>query len=173
MKELTLNIGENEYIAKFDNEDYSNVSINGTPHKVEILRRFSGKIYSIAVDNKLFNAELSFGENGRMVVASHGFFYEFDVSDETRKMLKEFIKSAGVAGTSGLTQIKAPMPGMVVKCLKQPGDKINKGDKIIIIEAMKMENSLASPVSGTISSYMSKEGEAVQKDAVLLEIDAE
>jgi biotin carboxyl carrier protein len=61
---------------------------------------------------------------------------------------------------------------MVVKLIVVEGDLVKKGDKIIIIEAMKMENSLISPIAGVIKSIKVKEGTPVEKDAVLIEIES-
>ena len=65
------------------------------------------------------------------------------------------------------TPLKAPMPGMIVKYLKQVGDAVNKGDMVVILEAMKMENALPSPVGGTVNAINYSSGDSVAKDDVL------
>ena len=67
--------------------------------------------------------------------------------------------------------IKAPMPGMVLKILVEPGQKINKGDSLIILEAMKMENILKASAPGTVKSIKATEKTAVEKGAILIEIE--
>lgn len=63
--------------------------------------------------------------------------------------------------------LKAPMPGMIVKYLKQVGDPVSKGDTVVILEAMKMENSLLAPVNGSIKAINFSSGDTVAKDDVL------
>jgi len=63
--------------------------------------------------------------------------------------------------------VKAPMPGMIIKYEKNVGDTVEKGDIIVILEAMKMENALPSPASGEITAINFGSGDSVAKDAVL------
>jgi oxaloacetate decarboxylase alpha subunit/pyruvate carboxylase subunit B len=65
------------------------------------------------------------------------------------------------------TPLKAPMPGMIVKYQKQMGDSVSEGETVVILEAMKMENALPSPVSGTIKAINFGSGDSVQKNDVL------
>ena len=65
------------------------------------------------------------------------------------------------------TPINAPMPGMIVRFDKNVGDAVSKGETVVILEAMKMENALASPVDGTIKAINFKSSDSVPKGAVL------
>jgi len=65
------------------------------------------------------------------------------------------------------TPLKAPMPGMIVKYVKQVGDAVNAGDTVVILEAMKMENALPAPAAGAVKSINFTSGDSVAKDAVL------
>lgn len=67
-------------------------------------------------------------------------------------------------------QLTAPMPGMVVDYLVKPGDAVKAGDIVVILEAMKMENSLEAPVDGVVQELCFAKGATVSKDAVLLTI---
>jgi oxaloacetate decarboxylase alpha subunit/pyruvate carboxylase subunit B len=71
--------------------------------------------------------------------------------------------AAGVKGTS----LVAPMPGMIVKYLKNVGDKVTEGETLLVLEAMKMENALPAPASGTIQAVNFKSGDSVKKGDVL------
>ncbi len=71
-----------------------------------------------------------------------------------------------VADVEG-TPLKAPMPGMIVKYSKQVGDAVSKGDTVVILEAMKMENALPAPADGTVQAINYSSGDAVAKDDVL------
>ncbi len=65
------------------------------------------------------------------------------------------------------TPINAPMPGMIVRFEKNVGDKVSKGETVVVLEAMKMENALAAPVDGTIKAINFKSSDSVPKGAVL------
>ena len=65
------------------------------------------------------------------------------------------------------TPIEAPMPGMVIRYEVNEGDSVNEGDVILILEAMKMENSITAPISGTVLSIPFKSGDSVQKGNTL------
>jgi pyruvate carboxylase subunit B len=71
--------------------------------------------------------------------------------------------AAGVEGTP----LKAPMPGMIVRYSKRVGDAVNKGDTVVILEAMKMENALPAPADGTVRAINFSVGDSVAKDDVL------
>ena len=65
----------------------------------------------------------------------------------------------------------APMPGMVVRYEKQPGDAVAEGDTIVILEAMKMENAIKAQVGGTVKSVHFSSGDSVDKNDVLCVIE--
>jgi oxaloacetate decarboxylase alpha subunit/pyruvate carboxylase subunit B len=74
---------------------------------------------------------------------------------------------APVAADVEGTPLKAPMPGMIVRYSKQVGDVVSKGDTVVILEAMKMENALPVPVDGTVTAINFSSGDSVSKDDVL------
>ncbi len=65
------------------------------------------------------------------------------------------------------TPMKAPMPGTIIRFEKKEGESVNEGDTVVILEAMKMENSLTAPASGTVQGLRYKEGDAVAKNDVI------
>jgi pyruvate carboxylase subunit B len=67
----------------------------------------------------------------------------------------------------GGTPVIAPMPGMIIRCEKNTGDEVKKGDVVLILEAMKMENSITAPVAGKIISNHCEAGQSVAKGTVL------
>ena len=69
--------------------------------------------------------------------------------------------------TGSGTQIKAPMPGAILKVNASQGQKVNEGDVLFILEAMKMENEIVASVSGTVSQVLVTKGQTVDTDAVL------
>jgi len=84
--------------------------------------------------------------------------------------IDEILKSMGLenALTPKISDLKAPMPGLVLQILVNPGDTVAKGDKILVLEAMKMENAIKSPTDGIISDVLAKQGMAVDKNQLLI-----
>lgn len=90
------------------------------------------------------------------------------VRDEQHVLLKEMgFKSLGGASEGNLT---APMPGKILEVKVSEGDEVRQGTPLIILEAMKMENELKSPVDGSVSAVHVKPSNSVDKNAVLIEI---
>ncbi len=77
----------------------------------------------------------------------------------------------GALEAEGRQQIIAPMPGKIVRVLVQAGDKVEAGQGLIVVEAMKMQNEIRSPKSGTVERLLAKEGQPVNAGEVLAWID--
>jgi biotin carboxyl carrier protein len=77
-------------------------------------------------------------------------------------------RAARIAGPQALT---APMPATVIKVLVQPGGTVKKGDTILLLEAMKMELPIRAPADATVLAVHCREGELVQPDTTLVELD--
>jgi biotin carboxyl carrier protein len=63
------------------------------------------------------------------------------------------------------------MPGLILRFEKNIGDEIKKGDSVLILEAMKMENILKSPGDGIVKNILVKQGQAVEKNQILIELE--
>ena len=70
-----------------------------------------------------------------------------------------------------VNQLKAPMPGLVLRILVEPGQAVSAGEPLLILEAMKMENVLKSPGEGKVKAIKISKGQAVEKGQVLLEFE--
>jgi biotin carboxyl carrier protein len=77
------------------------------------------------------------------------------------------VKTAAPAAVSGGTQIKAPMPGTILDIKVSSGSAVTKGQVIMVLEAMKMENDIVAPVDGTLASVNVEKGAAVTSDQIL------
>ena len=71
----------------------------------------------------------------------------------------------------GGTAVKAPMPGNIMKINVKVGDAVKKGDVLIVLEAMKMENDICAPADGTVASVAVSQGATVETDAVLVTLN--
>ena len=77
----------------------------------------------------------------------------------------------GAVEAEGRQQIVAPMPGKVVRLLVKTGDKVEAGQGLLVVEAMKMQNEVRSPKTGTVERLLAKEGQPVNAGEVLAWID--
>jgi biotin carboxyl carrier protein len=73
-----------------------------------------------------------------------------------------------VGAAKKINDIKAPMPGLVLKVLVKDGDVIKKGDNLLVLEAMKMENSIKAPADATIKAVKITAGDKVEKNQVMI-----
>lgn len=81
---------------------------------------------------------------------------------------KKAAKAAPKASAgAGSVKVSSPMPGKILSVKKNVGDSVNKGDTILVLEAMKMENDIVAPEDGTIASIDVNEGASVEAGAVL------
>ena len=103
------------------------------------------------------------------VIETDGNKYEVQIEDEYDLLVKKMGLSVG--GDRAMTNIKAPMPGLILDILVEPGQSVEKGDQILILEAMKMENVLKAEGVGIIKSIEVKQGEAVEKGQILIETE--
>ncbi len=98
-----------------------------------------------------------------------GFRYEVEALDERTRTIRDVTGAS--AGPAGPVPIVAPMPGLIVRVGVAPGDEIQIGDGIIVMEAMKMENELRAVGHGRVKAVLVSAGQAVEKGAVLVEME--
>ena len=122
-------------------------------------------IFSLIIDGESYEASLQVTEFGVQVLV-RGQLYEVDVEDERQRRLRE---SSGIETVqSGDYHLKAPMPGLIIAVPVEQGESIAKGDKLIILESMKMQNELKAPRDGTITGVRVKAGDNVDQNQTLL-----
>ncbi|MFH1050334.1 MAG: acetyl-CoA carboxylase biotin carboxyl carrier protein subunit [bacterium] len=169
MEKVIINIDGKEFKAEYSDSN-PNVFINKKPYQVEMMRQMGTNIFSFSVNNKMCQIEFEYNEFAKSHIILDGMTFDIDITTETKKLLSQYLKQSGSGKTNGAGVIKAPMPGLVIKIMVEEGQQVNRGDKIVIVEAMKMENALQSPIDGIVKFIKVREGQAVEKDAVLLEI---
>ena len=88
--------------------------------------------------------------------------------------MDELLKSMGLEGalTPKINDLKAPMPGLVLDVVITAGDNVSKGDTLLILEAMKMENAIKAPADLKIKEIHTATGSAVDKNQVLITFDS-
>jgi biotin carboxyl carrier protein len=106
---------------------------------------------------------------GRYTIHLGGFRFEVETVDERAQAIRRLAGSA--ARPAGPAALTAPMPGLVVRVLAQVDERVQAGQGLIVIEAMKMENELRAPSAGIVRRVVVTAGSAVEKGALLVELD--
>lgn len=127
--------------------------------------------FHILQDNRSFAINLLHKNSAdkTMTVEVNGNKYEVKIEDEYDQLVKKMGLSVG--GTQVMKNVKAPMPGLILDILAKPGQTVEKGDQLLILEAMKMENVLKAEGEGVIKSIEIQKGNAVEKGQILIEME--
>jgi len=122
-------------------------------------------VYSILLGGRSLEVHVEALVDG-MVVRTAGHEYRVEIVD-----LRSWRRSrSGGIDLAGRQQISAPMAGKVVRVLVAPGQQVETGQGLLVVEAMKMQNEIRSPKSGTVERLLAKEGQAVNSGEVLVVI---
>lgn len=97
-----------------------------------------------------------------------GWRVDAEALDERTRSIRD--RTAAAAAASGPAPLVAPMPGLIVRVLVQPGDAVVAGQPLVVMEAMKMENELRSASAGTVAAVSAQPGTAVEKGTVLVQL---
>jgi pyruvate carboxylase subunit B len=155
-QEITVEAGEARVsaaagTARIDEADGSPVRvlrIGDEVHRVVVRRGEKRGAYSVWVD---------------------GFRYEVNALDERTRAIQD--QAAAASGPRGPAPLVAPMPGLIVRVSVAVGDRVAAGAGLVVMEAMKMENELRAPAAGTVKAVHATPGAAVEKGAVLVELE--
>ena len=141
--------------------------VNGKPVSLDI-NHISHNLFHILYQNKSFNAELievnKFDKT--CIVRINCNIYTISVTDQFDELLRKLgMDNLNVLKVSDL---KAPMPGMVLRIMVAVGDEVKKGTNLIVLEAMKMENIIKSPADVIIKSIKVNPSDKVEKNQVMI-----
>ena len=161
MKYVTI-INNERYEIEIDND--GSVLVNGEMRDVDFLN-LGGSLFSLITENKSFEAVID-DDEGRIAVMMRGRLFEAQVLDERAMLLLQ--RRGGQPSGSG--EINAPMPGLIVEVTVESGQTVQQGETLIILESMKMQNELKSPVDGVVGSIHVSADQAVNKNDLLVEI---
>jgi biotin carboxyl carrier protein len=166
MLQLTVN-GKNQYSITQADEG---IAINGTTPGWDVSAQpnglisvlFNGKSYTAIVENiDRQNKEITLRVNGQV--------YKTAIKEPIDQLLSTM--GLDLKAMQKAEPIKAPMPGMVLKILVAPGQEVCKGDGLVILEAMKMENILKATAPAKVKAIKVNERTAVEKGTVLIELE--
>ncbi|MGB3463774.1 MAG: biotin/lipoyl-containing protein [Cyclobacteriaceae bacterium] len=121
--------------------------------------------FNVINNHKVYEVEIVKSENKLYEIKVNGTSYPVLLRDKLDMNLEKM----GISQKSGdaNSEIKAPMPGLIIDVLARTGDEVKKGDPILILEAMKMENVIKSPIDGKIEEVFVSQGESVEKNKIL------
>ncbi|MGH7458520.1 MAG: biotin/lipoyl-containing protein [Longimicrobiaceae bacterium] len=105
---------------------------------------------------------------GSWRIVHRGVPYRVVVVDERARAIREMVGEKAVEEKKSVT---APMPGLVVKVEVEEGEEVKRGQGVVVIEAMKMENELKSAADGVVAQVLVSDGETVEKGAVLVVLE--
>ncbi|CAN5188184.1 hypothetical protein BH09BAC5_BH09BAC5_04170 [soil metagenome] len=166
---FTVTVGGNEkFKVVFDHKDAWTGHINEKPFSCDVISPES-KRFSVIKDNRSYEVEIVEADTQEktMIVKVNGRTYPLSIADKFDELLQNM--GMDKVAISKVNDLKAPMPGLVLNIVVKEGDQIKKGDPIIVLEAMKMENILKAVADVTVKKIMVKQGVAVEKGQILVQ----
>lgn len=157
---MTYNINISEQTFPLKAEDLSSL---------DMVKTAEGD-YHILQDGKAYQAELetvNFNDK-TMTIKINGNKYELTIEDGYDQLVKQM--GLSTAGSQKMSNVKAPMPGLVLDILVESDQAVSKGDALLILEAMKMENVLKAEGDGVVKSIEVTKGTAVDKGQIIIEM---
>lgn len=166
---LIATIPPDEYeIETNDLSSKGSVVFNGKEKKASLTRLSYEYSFLLLLDYHLYQIFIE-EKNKKCVVRLNNRTYHVELENERARLLRHLRKADHLSDRQN--EIKAPMPGLIVKVNVKVGQQIKKGDSLFIIEAMKMENEIRSPADGRVKKIHKYEKESVEKDQVLMLVE--
>lgn len=143
-------------------------TIDAGSHKGIDLIEVKDGVFHILKNNRSYTAEVlkANREEKKFVIRVNGNKYTVQIKDKYDDLLKELGIDASLA--KKVKELKAPMPGLVVDVRIKEGAEVKKGDALVVLQAMKMENILKSPADAAIKKINVKKDDTVEKNQVLV-----
>ncbi len=165
------------FIAKLGDQNYTveieeigkslyRVSVDGNEILVDG-KKTGRSNYSLIINHRSFEVDVDITETEYRVLVD-GRSYHIDLVDERRMRVGGF--QSGIQ-LQGRQNISVPMAGKVIAVLVNEGDQIEKGQGLVIVEAMKMENEVRSPIQAVVTEVKVKAGQAVESGELLLVVE--
>jgi pyruvate carboxylase subunit B len=147
--------------TSYENGEYVHTELSDVEGSPVRMIRVGTQVYRVVAEKR--------EGRGRYTLWVDGYRFEAEALDERTRAIRDL--SAASAGPSGPAPVVAPMPGLVVRVSVSVGDKVEAGQGIVVMEAMKMENELRATGAGTVRSIEVAVGTAVEKGTLLVSLE--
>jgi len=164
MKYITSVNGQ-EYIIEIDQEN--EITVNGERHGIDFQQLAEDGTLSLLIDHRSLEAIVDERDEAWEVLL-HGELYTVQVQDERAYRLAQ--ARGQLSDASEAVVIRSPMPGLILDVLVEEGAHIKKGQTVVILESMKMENELRAARDGLVTRVHVSKGDSVEKDQELVAI---
>jgi len=142
------------------------VSLDGQPVNADVVEVATHTL-SILLGGRSYEIQLFAAPDGTLRIHDGEHSFTAEVADPRAWRGRRH----GRTEAQGRQQITAPMPGKIIRVLVKAGDKVESGQGLIVVEAMKMQNEIRSPKTGTVERVLAIEGQAVNAGEALLWVD--
>jgi biotin carboxyl carrier protein len=156
-------VGDREYQIEILSE--TKVVINGTSHDIDFQTLKKEASCSLLVDGKSFEPS-TYQENGGWEILLKGRRFNVLVEDERERQLR--LAAGQTSLQEGRFILQSPMPGLVIDIPIKEGDEVEKGDVLVILESMKMQNELTAPRAGIVTRIQAEINDNVERKQTLL-----
>lgn len=172
MKFVVRIAGEEKAVVVNQTNGYYDIEIDGSPYKVDCQYFGDKDFLSLLINNKSYLIESAplKAEEGRYYARVMGRHYDVDVLDELLVAVRD--AESTMLESTGYT-VSSPMPGLILDVKVAAGDRVEAGTPVVIMEAMKMQNELASEAGGIVKEIHVAPGDTVDSQAPLVSIERE
>ena len=157
--------GRTRVVELTRNSDTWRIALDGKEADADAMQIAPG-VFSILLDGQSYQVRVTPEVSGALKLQSGEHEFAAEVADPRAWRGRRH----GAVEAKGRQQVVAPMPGKVVRVLVAAGEKVEAGQGLLVVEAMKMQNEVRSPKSGVVERLMVKEGQAVNAGEVLVVI---
>ena len=145
------------------------IRVDGSTHKVEIPTfEFFRRRLKLNINGMAYRFRIRF-EESFIFMSFNGISRMFEVYTPKEWTMMKYMPEKADKGMNNI--LLCPMPGLVVDVLAQKGERVFRGQNLVILESMKMESGVASPVDGVIAEVLVNKGQAVEADQVLIKFE--
>lgn len=160
-------VGGKEYAVDVDTTgDAMRLTLDGANYRVDVSAVQHGEQYSVLVDERSFAVSVD-GDGRKLALVLDGYSYAVGVEDDRERASRALSNLHG----SGGGVIESVMPGIVRKVEVQVGDTVKRGDRLLVLEAMKMENEILADADGVVAKVHVAAGQTVEGGAPLVSLD--
>jgi acetyl/propionyl-CoA carboxylase alpha subunit len=162
MKYLTI-IGDKQFTLDINRN--GEITLDGQVMNVDMRQMLDTTMYSVIINGVSHDVRMREGD-GTYLAELNGDIFEVVVEDERTRRLAGL--KGGPGAITGEAVIKAPMPGVVIDVPVKPGQEVQQGDIVLILESMKMQNEFKAPRAGKVHTLRVAPGDKVEQGTVML-----